>query len=168
MSARALLVGLGALGLLACSGPAPSPSPSPPPASGPCPDATTHVYKPERLQLLAGCQVVTARGVIQAERKEVDGDLHVLLKPDADSLDPLGGHWVNAANSGEELGDLVMEPVCELPVTQVDAASACAGYRNPLVVPAVGSHVAASGYWVSDREHGGWAELHPLTGLVVG
>lgn len=106
---------------------------------------------PDRLQLLAAC--VTVRGIITSIRQEPDGDDHIRLKVDADQRDPRGRHYVSVGNAAQG-GDLVLEPVCEHPPTQPDAVPACAGYRNPLVVPPVGSHVAATGPWVLDLDHG--------------
>lgn len=126
-----------------------------------CPAASLHVYHPQRLRLLAGCRELSLRGVIKGVKTEADGDLHVKLQVDQGERDPSGGRYVNAANAG---GLLVLEPVCEAPVSQRDAQAACQGYHNQLKVPAVGSHVIASGYWTFDSSHG-WQELHPLTGL---
>ncbi|HEV2414205.1 MAG TPA: hypothetical protein VGX27_05310 [Candidatus Dormibacteraeota bacterium] len=121
-------------------------------------DPSSHVYHPDRLQVLQPC--ITVSGLIDFERKEADGDYHIGLK-----LDPQYASLVNACNTtclnGAEHGDLVLEPVCELPVTQADAVSACAGYHNPLVLPPVGAHVTVTGAYVLDLDHG-WTEIHPL------
>jgi len=101
--------------------------------------------------------------LIDFERPEKDGDYHLGLK-----LDPEYADLVNDCNrtclGGAERGDLVLEPVCELPVTQADAIEACAGYRNPLVIPPLGAHVRARGAYVLDLDHG-WTELHPLSAV---
>jgi hypothetical protein len=143
----------------------PSPAASPP-AISKCvqpADPRSHVYKPNRLQVLQPC--VTASGTIAFERKEADGDYHTGLK-----LDPQYADLVNACNAtclgGAEHGDLVLEPVCELAVTQADAVSACVGYHNPLVIPPVGSHVTVSGPHVLDLDHG-WLEIHPVATIAV-
>lgn len=121
-------------------------------------DPSSHVYHPDRLQVLQPC--ITVSGLIDFERKEADGDYHIGLK-----LDPTYASLVNACNTtclnGAEHGDLVLEPVCELPVTQADAVSACAGYHNPLVLPPVGAHVIVTGAYVLDLDHG-WTEIHPV------
>jgi hypothetical protein len=124
------------------------------PASTACGNPHDHVYKPDRLRLLAPC--VTVTGVIDAVRKEADGDLHVLLH-----LDGGQSKYLNGKNALEE-GDLVLEPVCVNQPTQVDADQACAGFTNPLTIPPVGSHVSASGAWVLDLDHG-WMEIHPVS-----
>ena len=82
-------------------------------------DQDRYVYHPARLQVLAACIRVT--GTVAFIRSEADGDLHLGL-----ALDTLYAHLVVAANSGVERGDLVIEPVCELRVTQADAIATCA------------------------------------------
>lgn len=127
----------------------------PPPQAAPtCGDPHAHVYNPSRLHLLSAC--VSVNGVVDIIRAEKDGDVHILLR-----LDPGQAKYVNATNVSAENGDLVLEPVCVRAVTQADAVSACAGYVNTLPIPAVGSHVAATGAWVLDSDHG-WLELHPV------
>jgi hypothetical protein len=150
----------------ACSSPSPPLSPTPPVSAHGClepNDPAAHVYHPDRLQVLNPC--LTASGTIAFERKEADGDYHIGL-----ALDAQYAGLVNACNStcmnGAERGDLVLEPVCELPVTQADAVNACAGYHNPLVVPPVGGHVSVTGAYVLDLDHG-WTEIHPVMALAV-
>ena len=99
---------------------------------------------------------MTVTGTIQVIRSEKDGDLHLLLK-----LDSGQDSYINSMNVSAELGDLVLEPVCVRTPTQVDAIPACSGYQNPLVIPAVGTHVAVTGAWVLDLDHG-WQEIHPV------
>lgn len=120
------------------------------------------MYHAYRLQLLAPC--VTVAGTIEVTRSEPDGDIHVLLL-----LDPgqacAGQPCVDAGNVARQHGDLVLEPVCEHTVTQSDAVQSCAGYTSPVVVPPVGTHVAATGPFVFDRDHG-WNEIHPLEAVT--
>lgn len=118
-----------------------------------------HVYHPQRLKVVNRC--VTVTGTIDVVRTEADGDRHILLH-----LDPNYASMVNPVNVAKQHGDLVLEPVCEGPVTQADAKAACAGYRSPVVVPPVGTHVAVIGAYVTDSEHGGWAEVHPVTSIT--
>jgi hypothetical protein len=107
--------------------------------------------------VLRACIRVT--GTVAAIRKEADGDLHILL-----ALDPAYRSLLRPANQGEELGDLVVEPVCVRSVTQADAVAICVSDPDPLpnVFPVVGEHVWMEGRYVLDLDHGGWAELHPL------
>lgn len=128
-----------------------------------CPAAAAHVYHPGRLWLLHGCQATTLRGTIEYEKPEPDGDFHVRLKLDI-GQSCSGQACINTQNVKQQRGDLVLEPVCEKEVTQTDAVSACQGYHNDVVVPQVGTHVEATGYWVFDDQHG-WNELHPLTAI---
>ena len=120
-------------------------------------DQDRYVYHPYRLTVQAACIRVT--GVIQAVRKETDGDFHILL-----ALDPLYAHLLTPANQGVELGDLVVEPVCVRQATQADAVAICASDPDPLAppYPVVGQRVWMEGRYVFDLEHNGWAELHPL------
>ena len=124
------------------------------PTSGTCGDPRAHVYHPDRLRLLAPC--VTVTGVIDAIRKEKDGDLHVLLR-----LDPGQEKYINAKNASEQ-GDLVLEPVCMSQPTQADAVASCSGYANSMSIPVVGAHVSVTGPWVLDIDHG-WLEIHPVS-----
>lgn len=126
-------------------------------------DPQAHVYNPDRLRLLAAC--VTLTGTIELERAEADGDYHVRLRLDSGQTCD-GNHCLDPTNFSQQGGDLVLEPVCENPITQADAVAACAGYRNPLVLPPPGSHVAATGPLVLDALHG-WNEIHPLESISV-
>ena len=119
-------------------------------------DQDRYVYHPARLAVLAACLRVT--GTVAFIRDEADGDLHLGL-----ALDARYAHLVVAANGGAERGDLVIEPVCELPVTQADAIATCAADPDPLRgLPRLGEHVWTEGRYVADLQHGGWRELHPL------
>ncbi len=138
----------------AVASPATASSPSPAPVPSVCRNPTEHVYHPYRLQLHNACQTVT--GTVYAVRTEADGDYHILLK-----LDAQYANLINSANVSGEHGDLVLEPVCELPVTQQDAIATCAGVSPTIARPAIGSHVSATGAYVLDADHG-WMELHPL------
>lgn len=193
MKYRRTLFALGlSFALAACVGPSPSLSPSRSPSAPPSATATlspaptsinpttsptgspaactptdqdAYVYHPARLKVLAACTY--ASGVVAAIRTEADGDRHILVMPDP----PYAG-LVNAANSGVELGDLVVEPVCVGTVTQADAIAICATDPDPLDMSglAIGQHVWLTGRYVNDLDHGGWAELHPLYawGLLAG
>ena len=142
----------------------PGTTPGPTPTSGPAAmaaacrptDQDRYVYHPARLQVLAACLRVT--GTVAFIREEADGDLHIGL-----ALDAPYEHLIVAANQGAERGDLVIEPVCELRVTQADAIATCAADRDPLRgLPRLGEHVWMEGRYVADLQHGGWRELHPL------
>ena len=117
-----------------------------------------HVYNPARLQVIDSCKTVT--GTIESIRTEADGDFHIRLK-----LDSQFSNLINSANIKGQHGDMVVEPICINPVTQADAISACQNYHQNIGVPPVGTHVEITGSYVLDREHGSWAEIHPVTSI---
>jgi hypothetical protein len=133
------------------------------PSKGPRPgcDATlwNHVYNPTRLQQLTSC--LTATGVIDESDVDADGDQHFLLK-----LDPGQDSLVNKRNAKKKGGELVLEIVCANPAKLKKAKSACAGYTNPVPIPAVGAHVRVTGTYVIDT-HNGWTEIHPVSHFDV-
>jgi hypothetical protein len=116
-----------------------------------------HVYSPKRLQQVAPCISVT--GIIEESNVDEDGDQHLLLK-----LDPGQDQLLNKRNQKKKSGDIVLEIVCANPTTQKKPKAACAGYTNPIRIPAVGAHVKATGTYVIDT-HNGWAEIHPVSRL---
>ena len=115
-----------------------------------------HVYHPDRLQVIQSC--MTVRGRVDAVRHEPDGDLHILL-----ATRPA---LVNSANVTNEHGDLVLEEICQGPVTQADAIDACQGVPHNLTVPSAGDRARVTGSYVLDADHG-WMEIHPVTKLTV-
>jgi hypothetical protein len=117
----------------------------------------THVYSPKRLQQVAPC--ISVAGVIEESNVDEDGDQHFLLK-----LDPGQDQLLNKRNQKKKSGDIVLEVVCANPTTQKKPKAACAGYTNPIQIPAVGAHVRATGTYVIDT-HNGWAEIHPVSKL---
>ena len=114
-----------------------------------------HVYNPTRLQQLAPC--VTVTGTIDESDADRDGDQHFLLK-----LDPGQDTLVNKRNGKKKGGEMVLEIVCANPTTLKKVKSACVGYKNPIPIPPIGAHVAATGTYVIDS-HNGWAEIHPVS-----
>jgi hypothetical protein len=113
--------------------------------------------------LITACIKLT--GTIDSEVPQPDGDYHVRLH-----LDPgqtcAGRPCLDTDNMSQQAGDLILEPVCENPITQSDAVAACQGYHNPLVLPPVGSHVEVIGPFVLDMDHR-WNEIHPLESVTV-
>ena len=119
-------------------------------------DQDRYVYNADRLMVKARCLRVSGR--IDAIREEADGDLHILLR-----LDTPYRRYLTPANQGEELGDLVVEPVCVHSVSQSDAVASCRADPDPLQnLPHTGDRVWMEGRYVLDSDHGDWAELHPL------
>jgi hypothetical protein len=145
-------------------------APSKVPAGHCDPVLMRHVYHPQRLKVLAGCKTVT--GVIDLIRlPEPDGDTHVNIK-----LDPgqeglthrrgvTPGSSADYTNTRFQRGDLVTEAICQHQVLQPDAISACRGFHDPIAIPPIGTHVAVTGVYVLDQDHG-WTELHPISAIT--
>ena len=124
-------------------------------------DQDQYVYHPYRLVVLSPC--ATASGTIYSIKAEADGDLHIRL-----TLDPEYQGLINSVNVSGQLGKLVIEPVCVKGVTQADAIDICSKDTDPIDISnlAVGQHVTITGRYVTDTQHGGWAEFHPLYSLT--
>ena len=128
-----------------------------------------HVYNPQRLIVKQKCITVTGT-IVDATagkqpdgvRHEADGDTHGWLKLDAGFENLL-----NAGNKSAEGGNLVFEIVCEFPVTQADAVSACQAFNSPVKIPPIGSHVRIVGSYVQDTNHAKWMEIHPVSSIAV-
>ncbi len=131
-----------------------------------------HVYNPQRLIVKQKCITVTgtivdattntSRPEPDGVRHEADGDTHGWLK-----LDTGFENLLNAGNKNAENGNLVFEIVCEFPVTQADAQSACQAFNSPVKIPPVGSHVRIVGSYVQDTNHEKWMEIHPVSSIEV-
>ena len=106
-------------------------------------DQDRDVSHPARLAVLAACLRVS--GTVAFIRQEADGDLHLGL-----ALDGLYAHVV-AANQGAEPGDLVIEPVCELRVTQAGAIATCAAESRPVARAADSRRARLNGGPLRDR-----------------
>jgi hypothetical protein len=115
-----------------------------------------HVYHPDRLRVVHRC--MTVQGTVTGLSFEPDGDLHILL-----AVRP---SLVNQANDSFQHGDLVLEEICQGPVTRAYAVAACRGVPGGMPVPSVGDRVRVSGSYVLDANHG-WMEIHPVTSLVI-
>jgi len=100
--------------------------------------------------------------VTDGMRHEADGDTHGWLK-----VDPQFQDLPNPGNMNNEGGNLVFEIVCEFKVSQADAKPACASYKSPIKIPAIGSHVRIVGSYVRDTNHAQWMEIHPVTSIEV-
>jgi hypothetical protein len=124
------------------------------------PEPLKHVYNPKRLVVLDPCKTVL--GTVVKVIKENDGDTHIRLK-----VDPQYADTINQVNIDRQGGNLVVEIVCAFEVTQADAINACSGYENKIQLPEVNEHIVITGQFVSDTEHGGWNEIHPVYGLSV-
>jgi len=121
----------------------------------------SHVYSPDRLQILAKCKHVT--GTVMAVRTERDGDYHILLKPDKRYVGLL-----TPANVKLQNGSFVLEPICiHEPIRQLNAKDSCGNFRQNLTIPFVGQHISVNGSYVLDHDHSDWAEIHPITSLKL-
>ena len=118
----------------------------------------THVYNTERLQIIDNCKTVS--GFIETIRVEKDGDYHIGLKLDLQYAD-----LVNESNMKNQNGNLVVEVICQRPVTQQDAIGACANFSQHIDIPPLGTHVRVTGSYVLDKQHGNWAEIHPVSSI---
>lgn len=127
-----------------------------------------HVYHPLRLLVSQDCITVTGTIVDatthethhQADgvRHEPDGDTHGWLQ-----VDPQFAGLINPGNASDEDGNLVFELVCHYHVTQSDAKPSCSGYHDRTAIPPVGTHVAVTGTFVTEKNHGKWNEVHPVS-----
>lgn len=117
-----------------------------------------HVFLPTRLHIVNPCMITT--GIIKSIQAENDGDFHIKLLTDNHSL-------INQANIKFENGDLVLEVICQNPVSRPEVGSACNNFNYPPInLPPVGSHVAVTGSYVLDTRNNNWAEIHPVTSVV--
>jgi hypothetical protein len=120
---------------------------------------SSHVYNPYRLQIIKSC--ITASGIVDNVLQEADGDYHVRLR-----LDSQYSNLTNAGNQ-HQYGDLVVEIICALRITQSDAVSACQNYTNNITIPSINNHITVTGPYVLDTNHYNWAEIHPVYTLTI-
>ena len=73
----------------------------------------------------------------------------------------------NSANDQYQYGDLVVEIISALPITQSDAVSSCQNYTNNITIPSVNDHIIVTGPYVLDTNHYNWAEIHPVYTLTI-
>ena len=120
-----------------------------------------NVYGPDRLKKIDECISVT--GLIRTIKAENDGDYHVLIKLDSEYAE-----LINQENVKNQNGNLVVEPICQRPTSQRSVIAACHSFNGThMEIPAVGSRVKVTGSYVLDINHGGWAEIHPATSIVL-
>jgi len=105
---------------------------------------------------------MTASGIVDNVIQEADGDYHLRL-----ALDSQYSNLTNSANDQYQYGDLVVEIICALPITQSDAVSACQNYTNNISIPSVNDHITVTGPYVLDTDHYNWAEIHPVYTLAI-
>ena len=126
-------------------------------------DPLANVYHPDRLRVIDACKTVT--GTVAFIRHEDDGDYHIGLH-----LDASFASLVNSVNVSREHGDLVAEivPADEAGCTPGAPPSPAHGSYDYGICtgaaehpPALGLHVAVTGPYVLDMDHG-WMEIHPV------
>src|SRR5260370_8486281 len=105
-----------------------------------------HVYNPGRLHVLAQCLSVT--GTVEEIRNEADGDVHILFR-----LDQQFASLLNEKNLSRQDGDLVLEPICQHKVRQVDAPEPCSRYDGPDFHPEIGPLHLLAGPYVPHPPH---------------
>jgi len=121
---------------------------------------SSHVYNSYRLNIITSC--ITASGVVENVFEEADGDYHLRL-----ALDSQYSTLTNSANDQYQYGDLVVEIICALPITQSDAVSAFWNYTNNITIPSVNDRITVTGPYVLDTDHYDWAEIHPVYTLTI-
>jgi hypothetical protein len=122
---------------------------------------SSHVYNPDRLTIVSSC--IKASGTVENVFEERDGDYHLRL-----ALDSNYSSLINDANRQYQFGDLVVEIICALPISQQDAVSSCQGYTNYITIPSLNDHITVTGPYVLDTYHSNWAEIHPVYTLTIG
>lgn len=115
-----------------------------------------YVYHPSRLKIVNDCTSVS--GIITTIRVEADGDYHIGL-----TVDSQYQNLINDENIQNQHGNLVLEVICQKTVTQDSAIEACSRYLGHVDIPNIGDHVIVTGSYVLDLQHGGWAEIHPVS-----
>jgi len=129
-------------------------------ASAQCQDSLwNHIYHSYRLVVHDSCMTVT--GTVYSLIYEADGDIHIRLTVDSPFL-----YMLNSSNYSGELGKLVLEPICATTCTQADAIASCSAFTNTVFIPSVGEHVAVTGSYVTDNDHG-WNEIHPVSKIEI-
>jgi hypothetical protein len=128
-------------------------------ASGCNAELWDHVYRKTRLHIVEGCIAVT--GTIRHIKREADGDEHIQL-----AVDPEFSKLLNERNKTAQADTLILEPICQGPVTQADAEAACRDFHSPVEVPKAGSKIRVVGSYVLDSAQG-WMEIHPVSRIEV-
>jgi hypothetical protein len=131
-----------------------------------------HVYKLSRLLVRQDCLTVTGTIVDatasqshhQADgmRHEPDGDTHGWLQ-----VDPQFASLINDGNTADEGGYLVLKIVCHYTVSQADSKPFCTGFADHTSIQPVWTHVAITGTIVTEKNHGKWNEIHPVSSITI-
>jgi hypothetical protein len=126
-------------------------------ASGCDTELWNHVWHKTRLHIVETCIAVT--GTVKHVKRESDGDDHIQLAVDPEFLKLL-----NEKNKTAQGNTLILEPICQGPVTQADAEAACHDFHSAVDIPAAGAKIRVVGSYVLDT-NGGWMEIHPVSSI---
>jgi hypothetical protein len=139
-------------------------------------DPLAGVYLPSRLTVKSACTTVT--GTVDCVQSELDGDVHIRLRPD-----PAYRRLLTAANAfqqcpSEKDPHLVVEIIPQVGHDGFkDNSAAKAGFVTPLA-PIAGQHVTVTGplVWDTNLLHDlvypghnvrDWAEIHPAWNVTI-
>ena len=119
-----------------------------------------HTYTPSRLTILQPCVTITGR-VTYRFPNPLDGDYHIALLPD-----PQFASFKNKRDFTHPFGEIILEPICQIPALLSIPRKACAGVHVPITIPRPGQHIQVTGVYVIDKENGG-KEIHPVSVLTI-
>jgi hypothetical protein len=111
------------------------------------------VHHPYRLKTIQSNKQVS--GIVKRVSKELDGDIHIRLKINNDTL-------LTKNNFKHEDSCLVLEIVC----ATKSIFSICKGYDNQIKIPNVGDSIYVEGPYIYDKIHG-INEIHPIIKLNI-
>jgi hypothetical protein len=120
-----------------------------------------YVYHPSRLKIVNECVAVTGIASF-ISTNENDGDEHVGIRPDPEYM-----HLVNEENKKHHNGAVLTEVICHNAPKKIAPTEACKNYEHHVDIPPRFSYVRITGSYVLDTQHNMWAEIHPVTSIVV-
>jgi len=149
-----------------------------------------HVYDPNRLEKQQKQTFITVTGTVHDDPKsEPDGDTHFVL-----ALDPSFAYLskqincqktsttgfddvalVQAQGQGQiqptPCNLIIVEIICHNPIDSAkfpNPAKACGNYHSSeIMTPKYNQYLSVSGSYVFDKDHGDWAEIHPVFKIDV-
>ena len=139
-------------------------------------DPLAGVHLPARLTVKSACATVT--GTVDCVQSELDGDVHIRLRPD-----PSYRRLLTAANAFQQCPNekdphLVVEIIPQVGRDGFkDNSAAKGGFVTPLA-PAAGQHISVTGplVWDTNLLHdliypghnvADWAEIHPAWNVTI-
>ena len=115
-------------------------------------------YNAEPEDVIQRCMYLT--GTVAGIHAEEDGDYNIQLRPDPQYV-PL----LNAYNVFFQVGNIAVEPICEVTPKRKDFIKSCDDYHSNLKMPKKGDHIAVIGAYTHDKHR--WAEIHPVTDIKL-